>query len=59
MKRWHIEQILYLNEGKKPKLAFSDLHTGGLHFQQSKEGKRDNIFLVVVRKCVSFFVNIL
>lgn len=58
MKRWQVEQILYLNSGKG-RLAFSESHKCAGEVLSSDMLKKENVLIVSVRKVCNFLINVL
>ena len=58
MKRWHVEQILYLNELNKSKLAFSEL-PAQLHRNHHSGQRKEKTLVAALRRFIAFFVNTL
>lgn len=59
MKRWHVEQILYLNEFNKSKLAVPENHHFNYHAKEIESEKRESVVLNSLRRLLSFFVDTL
>jgi len=59
MKRWQIEQILYLNDIGKTKLALPEAHHLVGQSLQNKLPKKENIVLVSLRKGLSYLLRVL
>jgi len=58
MKRWQVEQILYLNSGKD-RLVFSQSHKSAGEVLSSDMSKKENILLKSIRKVCNFLINAL
>jgi hypothetical protein len=58
MKRWQLEQILYLNDVEKTKLALPDSHQLIGQGFQGRFLRKENIVLTSLRKCVSCLLKI-
>ncbi len=59
MKRWHVEQILYLNKFNKSKLALPEAHDFNYHFKEVAGEKKDSSFINSLRRFYAFFVDTL
>lgn len=57
MKRWQIEQILYLNSENK--LVLPEPQELALHNMHGLLAKKENVFLASVRKFFTFLLNVL
>ncbi len=58
MKRWQVEQILYLNSGKG-RLVFSQSHKYAGEVLNGDMLKKENFFKVSMRKVCNFLINVL
>jgi hypothetical protein len=58
MKRWQVEQILYLNSGKG-RLVFSESHKCAGEVLSSDMLKKENLFVASMRKVCNFLINVL
>ena len=58
MKRWQVEQILYLNSGKR-RLVFSQSHKCAGEVLSSDLLKKENVLVVSMRKICNFLINVL
>jgi len=59
MKRWHVEQILYLNKFNKSKLVVPEAHNFHFHSRDAENKKRESALLNSLRRFYAFFVNAL
>jgi len=58
MKRWQVEQILYLNSGKG-RLVFSQSHKSAGDILNSDMLKKENVLKTSIRKFCNFLINVL
>lgn len=58
MKRWQVEQIMYLNSGKD-RLVFSQSHKCAGEVLSSDMLKKENIIVTSMRKICNFLINVL
>jgi len=59
MKRWQVEQIFYLNDFGKRKLALPESHHIELRTGRSDLIKRESIILTSLRRFCNFFLKVL
>jgi hypothetical protein len=58
MKKWQVEQIMYLNGGKS-RLAFSESHKYAGEILSSDILKKENVIVTSMRKVCNFLINVL
>ena len=58
MKRWQVEQILYLNSGKG-RLAFSESHKCAGEVLSNDILKKESVLVTSMRKVCNFLINVL
>lgn len=57
MKKWQVEQILYLNTGYRNKLVFAEPRKDA-HQLTAVGFKKENVVLVVARRVFHFFLRV-